>query len=220
MAKNDKRKFELNKGSEHDFDISKGSKRKFDLTKDEDDVVSTATTPSKTEKTVETVTRQVDQHASETSNSSKKWMIWAAVVVILALLAWWIFSGNNSSSDEQVSPEDTEVSQETSADSVATTEDNADDATVEDTDAAPSEEEPGTASQTSEKNSDQGQAPAPVAETPSNVQPSSSVTVSDNIEAEAMKVIKGEYGNNPDRKKALGARYHDIQARVNQLMNK
>ncbi|WP_368338909.1 hypothetical protein [Phocaeicola dorei] len=34
-----------------------------------------------------------------------------------------------------------------------------------------------------------------------------------------MKVIRGEYGNNPERKNRLGARYEEIQSRVNQLMN-
>jgi hypothetical protein len=213
MAKNDKRKFELNKSSEHDFDISKGSKRKFDLTKDEDNVVSTTTSSSKAEKVIET-------QVFEEPNGSKKWIIWALVIVILALLAWWIFSGDNNSSDEQVSPETTEVPQETSADSVATAEDNVDDVTISDADAVPSEEEPGTDSKTAGQNSNQEQASASVADTPSNVIPNSSVTVSDDIEAEAMKVIRGDYGNNPNRKNVLGARYHDIQARVNQLMNK
>jgi cytoskeletal protein RodZ len=213
MTKNDKRKFELNKSSEHDFDISKGSKRKFDLIKDEDNVVSTTTSSSKAEKAIET-------QVSEESNGSKKWIIWALIIVILALLAWWIFSGDNNSSDEQVSPETTELPQEISADSVATAEDNVDDVTISDADAVPSEEEPGTDSKTAGQNSNQEQASASVADTPSNVTPNSSVTVSDDIEAEAMKVIRGDYGNNPNRKNVLGARYHDIQARVNQLMNK
>lgn len=34
MAKQDKSKFQLNKGTDHGFDISKGGKRKFDLSKE------------------------------------------------------------------------------------------------------------------------------------------------------------------------------------------
>ena len=36
MAKQDKSKFQLNKGTDYRFDKSKRSKRKFDLTKDTD----------------------------------------------------------------------------------------------------------------------------------------------------------------------------------------
>lgn len=39
----------------------------------------------------------------------------------------------------------------------------------------------------------------------------------DIINAEAMKVIRGEYGNIPKRKKLLGSRYQEIQSKVNQL---
>jgi hypothetical protein len=108
-------------------------------------------------------------------------------------------------------------------DSVATAEENVEDATAEDVDATSAEAEPSNAPQTAEpiNNSDQNQASsASVANTPSTAQPNSSVTVSDNVDVEAMKVIRGEYGNNPDRRNALGARYHEIQTRVNQLMSK
>ncbi len=37
------------------------------------------------------------------------------------------------------------------------------------------------------------------------------------VEAEAMKVIRGEYGNNPVRRNNLGAKYQEIQNRVNEL---
>lgn len=38
------------------------------------------------------------------------------------------------------------------------------------------------------------------------------------VEAEALKVIRGDYGNNPDRRQRLGENYSAIQARVNELM--
>ena len=41
--------------------------------------------------------------------------------------------------------------------------------------------------------------------------------VSDDIDAEAKKVIRGKYGNNPRRKKHLGDKYDEIQRRVNEL---
>lgn len=44
-----------------------------------------------------------------------------------------------------------------------------------------------------------------------------SADVTDDYKAEAMKVIRGEYGNNPDRKRILGDRYRKIQKHVNKL---
>ena len=38
-----------------------------------------------------------------------------------------------------------------------------------------------------------------------------------NIESEALRVIRGDYGNNPVRQNRLGANYQTIQDRVNQL---
>lgn len=37
------------------------------------------------------------------------------------------------------------------------------------------------------------------------------------VETEAYKVIRGDYGNNPERKKKLGNNYQPIQNRVNEL---
>lgn len=41
--------------------------------------------------------------------------------------------------------------------------------------------------------------------------------ISDNIEQEAMNVIRGDYGNLPERRERLGSKYPEIQNRVNQL---
>lgn len=41
--------------------------------------------------------------------------------------------------------------------------------------------------------------------------------VSSDIDAEAMKVIRGDYGNNPERQSLLGSKYQPIQDRVNEL---
>lgn len=40
---------------------------------------------------------------------------------------------------------------------------------------------------------------------------------SDNIEQEALNVIRGDYGNVPERRERLGSKYQEIQNRVNQL---
>lgn len=41
--------------------------------------------------------------------------------------------------------------------------------------------------------------------------------ISSDIETEALKVIRGEYGNNPERRTNLGSKYQPIQDRVNEL---
>lgn len=47
--------------------------------------------------------------------------------------------------------------------------------------------------------------------------PASDHTISNNVETEALKVIRGIYGNVPERKERLGAQYPAIQARVNEM---
>lgn len=45
----------------------------------------------------------------------------------------------------------------------------------------------------------------------------SASAVEGSTDTEALKVIRGDYGNIPQRKELLGARYTEIQSRVNQL---
>jgi len=45
------------------------------------------------------------------------------------------------------------------------------------------------------------------------------VTPTKSTEELAREVIAGKYGNGEDRKKALGSRYSEVQARVNEIMN-
>lgn len=69
------------------------------------------------------------------------------------------------------------------------------------------------------QSSDAVETPATVDNT-SNGTPSTSVNVpnvSDDVEAEAMKVIRGDYGIGQERKDKLGSKYQTIQSRVNEL---
>lgn len=47
--------------------------------------------------------------------------------------------------------------------------------------------------------------------------PVSNTDAVSNVETEALKVIRGEYGNNPERRRNLGSNYQSIQSRVNEL---
>lgn len=53
--------------------------------------------------------------------------------------------------------------------------------------------------------------------TPADVSIDSNVKVSNDIEKEAMKVIRGDYGVGQERKDNLGGMYQTIQSRVNEL---
>lgn len=69
------------------------------------------------------------------------------------------------------------------------------------------------------QSSDAVETPATVDNT-SNGTPSTSVNVpnvSNDVEAEAMKVIRGDYGIVQERKDKLGSKYQTIQSRVNEL---
>ena len=44
-------------------------------------------------------------------------------------------------------------------------------------------------------------------------------SVSGDVDALARAVIRGDYGNGPARRNALGARYNEVQARVNQILS-
>lgn len=69
------------------------------------------------------------------------------------------------------------------------------------------------------QSSDAVETPATVDNT-SNGTPSTSVNVpnvSNDVEAEALKVIRGDYGIGQERKDKLGSKYQTIQSRVNEL---
>lgn len=65
--------------------------------------------------------------------------------------------------------------------------------------------------QTTDKSTISIESPEKIAEPVSNTRGDS------NVETEAIKVIRGDYGNNPERRKNLGSNYQSIQNRVNEL---
>lgn len=190
MANNDKQKFQLKKGTNHGFDISKGGKRNFDLSK-EDDEEPIVVTPSASSDT-----------DSQSDNGSKKWLWIIAAIIAVVLLVWWLIPGAdstaNTESENEVPVENTIPIDSTIAEPIDTVP-----ASVEE---APIEED--AVSEVSEQAK-----PAP--EVPSQSTPVNDPT--GDIESEAMKVIRGDYGIGQERKERLGSRYSAIQARVNEL---
>lgn len=73
---------------------------------------------------------------------------------------------------------------------------------------------------TSESKSPDAVETAATVDNTSNVSSSTQVNesnVSNDVEAEAMKVIRGDYGIGQERKDKLGSKYQTIQSRVNEL---
>lgn len=203
MAK-DKSKFQLNKGVDHTFDISKGGKRKFDLRKDEDEPVVVA------EKSTATHNPQPNEETIEkSSNGGKKWIWIILAIAIVAILIWMFLPDSKESSDEPVAIETEGVSSvETSEDTDSEMSTN-DEVTIDEQEETSSMSSPSTDDSSHEASASQPAVP--------NIPNSNSISVSNELEQEALKVIRGDYGIGQERKNRLGDKYQPIQNRVNEL---
>ncbi len=208
MAKQDKSKFQLNKGNDHGFDISKGGKRKFDLSKDDDEPIVASSAKLQ-------MTNPVAPSSSNPKPEKKnnKWLWIILVIIAIILLIWLLLPGKGTEfgpvvegetiEDVTTSTEDTE---EVSDDQAVPAEDVVADENVNNDDAStPSASDATTPEST------------PVAPQASNNVNNGNVAVSNDIEAEALKVIRGDYGIGQERKNKLGNQYEAIQRRVNEL---
>ena len=211
MAKQDKSKFQLNKGTDHGFDISKGGKRKFDLTKDDDEPIVAPT--AEHQPTAPGNLVKPTPEPEEKKKSKWFWVILAIIVIIL--LIWWLLPGKSTGSEPIVEEETIEE--------VPTPAENTEEVSNE------SEIPAGVDAVEKNANNDESSNPSesivntpeitPVAtQTTNNVATNNaSSVVSNDVEAEALKVIRGEYGIGQERKNRLGNKYDAIQQRVNEL---
>lgn len=188
-----------------------------------------------------------DDDKNDGGNGSKKWIIIALIVAALAACAYF-FMGSNKS-DEVVDPETPLIGQNDSTqnkdnaandstvnvaiDSTANTanvpEENASanngdvvDATVTDQNVESKSEGTLTLQDTDDKQSmsttnNQSASDSPTNQSEVSSQLSSS---SSSIEQKAKDVWKGVYGNNPDRRRNLGADYEAVQKLVNEMSHK
>lgn len=213
MAKQEKSKFQLNKGTDHGFDISKGGKRKFDLSKDDEEpVVAPASKPQPTgsDNIVNSTTEP-----KEKKNNKWPWIILAIIVIIL--LIWWLLPGKSTES-EPIVEEETIEEVSTYAENTEEVSDEAEipageDAVEEnankDESSNPSEPVVNTPETTTAPSAPQTTNNVAISNAPS--------VVSNDVEAEALKVIRGDYGIGQERKNKLGNQYEAIQRRVNEL---
>lgn len=199
----EKNKFQLNKGGDHNFDISKGGKRKFDLTKDQDEPVVVA------EKSTATHNSQPNEETTEkSSNGGKKWIWIILALAVVAILIWIFLPDSKKSSDEPVAIETEGVS------SIESSEDT--DSEMSTNDKVTIDEQEETSSMSSPSIDDSSYEISATQQTVPNT-PNSSISISNELEQEALKVIRGEYGIGLERKNRLGDRYQPIQSRVNEL---
>lgn len=239
------RSFDLSKGESRSFDLDKRKTRSFDLKKD-DDAASVPTTEvkPKVQSTGSESAAPISQSANQSTAShnaaptfsststtavdnneggnKKKWIWIALIIIVLAILAF-LFIPKSQPGETQDVPNPTEnVEKDTTATSPA-------DSTNQDTtaiaatpnstmkaspEAIPTAE---SASQASVATSQQESATSTPESSANDAAPA--VSASD-IETQARQVIKGAYGNNPERRQKLGVDYKAIQKRVNELMRK
>lgn len=237
MAKKEdgRRKFDLDKRKSHNFDLEKHSVRNFDLNKDgdEDREVSTssvekvgvghetgALVDKEGVKNALKEAEKVFNNQGEDSmvphtppESGRKgiwtWLITILVLLIVLLIFWFLFMRDTEKepteqqATEQLASEPAVPVEAPESDSVVASEVAVEEEFVE---AAESPSATGSSSNSASTSSS----------VPVSASTLSSAAISD-IDVEAWNVIRGEYGDGQVRKNRLGARYHEIQNRVNHL---
>ena len=190
----EKNKFQLNKGTDRSYVLSKGGKRRFDLAKEVDEPIVTLSGSDD----------PAGGDAGTNSKSRKIWP-WFALVVVAALLAYLLWPTANDVAEDQavenvMQPED-ETTDSVTDEATATP-----DADAQSEGAAGTESEPTST-----------ELPATTSEAAPKTNSSNNATALDNVEAEALKVIQGDYGVGQERKNKLGTQYQAVQSRVNEL---
>lgn len=208
------KKFQLDKNSDHNFDISKGTKRKFDLKKEVDEPAATPAPQPATQKVepkpaapkVETtVITSAEEKKASGGNKILYYIIGLAIVLLL--IWWWM----KSSKTEPVEAEASQTEQ-TAEPAEEATEESAEEPVADESVA----EEPVSLEPVAEAPAHEVETSAPTTE-PAQTVSTPVAASSGDIEAEAMKVIRGEYGTGTERKQRLGDKYAAVQQRVNEL---
>lgn len=162
------------------------------------------------EVTVENEVEAPDNTPTPNEPKSNKW-IWIILgIIVVCVLGYFLLSKSDDKTAQEPEVPSTESVQESvvPADSTEA--------------ATPSIEDEATACEDNQdvKESETPEAPATPVETPATTKSPSTATatnISNDVEAEAMKVIRGDYGVGQERKDKLGSQYKTIQSRVNEL---
>ncbi len=174
------------------FDLSKPRERDFDLTKDTSEPNPVPPTPP----------------------SPNKWKRIAGISALAAVLGGAGIAGYHQlkDTDPVVSPDSAAIVSDTvnrsePIDSIETIPIVEGDAAVKD------ESAPEIKEQSVEQTEDKAKAVDNVSDNTS----SAKTTIQGTVDELALRVIRGDYGNNPVRRKKLGDRYQEIQDKVNQM---
>lgn len=216
--KKSSRSFNLDKGGGRSFDLDKKTTRSFDLSKDERDSASKSLAPvaNKQNQSAQSMQNQTAEGVGNGGNK-KKWALVVLVVVVLAALAYWLMpAGGNTDRSQTTVPDSVSAAPTDSTADKASTDSVAKDTAA--TSVQPSESDVQSEVQQSAP-SGQPKASPEVGARPEG-ESSVPVAPTGSIDEQARQVIKGTYGNNPVRRHKLGADYHAIQKRVNELMRK
>lgn len=148
------------------------------------------------------------------TTKSNKWIWWVVGLIVLCIIGYFTFS---KSDKEQPAQTETEVVEEVTANDGVDETANQSEGVQDEVNA----EEAPEAIQTEQPSEEpKTEAEVPVSNvTPASIQSNTieSASVSNDVEAEAMKVIRGDYGIGQERKDKLGSKYQPIQNRVNEL---
>lgn len=140
--------------------------------------------------------------------SSMKWLITVVVLIIVVIAIVLSLRGCSGGKVVSIHDSDTiESLDSASSDSISAV---TGDSTQTDSNKT---EETNQSEETSEQTDEQTSISSSDESTPT----ATADADADDVESAAMKVIRGEYGNNPVRKNELGTNYPVIQKRVNEL---
>lgn len=155
-----------------------------------------------------------DNTPTPTPQKSKKWIRIILGIIVVCVIAYLLFpkSGDKTAATPEQDIETIESEEFT--DSLTNTD--------EAEDVVSSNNQGETVNEADNQEVKGSEAPAPQVGTPTTASNTSSTTnsatnISNDVEAEAMKVIRGDYGVGQERKNKLGTKYQTIQSRVNEL---
>lgn len=202
------------------FNLEKRQERHFDLDKEEPKVVNTVDNSkisnSSNQQTYTKVPGEPTSKSPQNGNS-KSWL-WIILVVVVAIIAFLCYKGCSNQNEESTPAiEDIQMPNQQDEDLSSTL--SQDDTAIATKVVEESEMETPSTNQVlaNNSNSDNGSISISQAKQPSQSVPTPKATFGNDLEENARRVIRGDFGNGQARKEALGDRYTEIQNRINEI---
>lgn len=237
-----KRNFSLEKPVERHFDIEKeidvvsvasATPVKPATGQQKLEVAPQKATSTPQGKEVSPTTPTSGNNGGDGGNNSMKWIVIALIVAAIAACAYFFMSGNKS--DEGTDPQILQTEQNDSnqngsnaTDSIADSENEKEEGVAGEGNEAAGEIEENSQDESANvnepvlqlstsANNNQHAGISSVSQGTTSVQSTNNASTS-SIEQKAKDVWKGVYGNNPDRRRNLGADYEAVQKLVNEML--